>query len=147
MKKTLIALAAATALAGSALAQQQDPKQSAQQTPSPSDQQQGGQNAGQPDRQESPQSRAMNPSRSQIRMLQQALNRNGLNAGPVDGIMGDRTRQALQKFQSQNGLNASGQLDRQTIAALRSQRGKPKTTARTSKRMQPQNQGQQSGRY
>ena len=158
MKRALVALIAAAAFATPALAQQQDPNQNPNQktdqnqnaqqnTPAPSEQQQAGQ------------SRAMHPSRSQIRMLQQALNRDGLNAGPVDGIMGTQTRQALQKFQSQKGLNASGQLDRQTIAALRSQRGQSSATAKTNRRTAshkgsrhgmsspPQNQGQQSNRY
>ena len=170
MKKALIAFIAAAALATPAVAQQQDPNQNPNQNADQnqntqqnasgqSGQQQGGQNAGQSGQQQVGQSRAMHPSRSQIRMLQQALNRDGLNAGPVDGIMGNQTRQALQKFQSQHGLNASGQLDRQTIAALRSQRGQSQATAKTNKRTashkgsrhgmssQPQNQGQQSGRY
>jgi peptidoglycan hydrolase-like protein with peptidoglycan-binding domain len=158
MKKALVALIAAAALVTPAVAQQQDPNKSPDQnaqnqnaqenTPVQSDQQQGGQNAGQSDQQQRGPSPAMHPGRPQVRMLQQALNRNGLNAGPVDGIMGNQTRQALQKFQSQHGLNASGQLDRQTIAALRSQRGQSQTTAKTNKRTTlPQNQGQQGGRY
>jgi peptidoglycan hydrolase-like protein with peptidoglycan-binding domain len=158
MKKTLIALIAVVAFAIPAVAQQQDPNQNPNQK---ADQNQNTQqNApGQPGQQQVGQSRAIHPSRSQIRMLQQALDRDGLNAGPVDGIMGNQTRQALQKFQSQHGLNASGQLDRQTIAALRSQRGRSQATAKTNKRTashkgsrhgmssQPQNQGQRRGRY
>ena len=52
------------------------------------------------------------------RMLQRALNQKGFNVGAVDGIMGPKTQQALSQFQQKNGLPATGQLDRKTIAAL-----------------------------
>ena len=55
---------------------------------------------------------------SQISQLQQALNDKGLNAGPVDGRMGPKTKTALKQFQQQNGLTASGRADTQTLAAL-----------------------------
>ncbi len=76
-------------------------------------------------------------------MLQQSLNSKGLDAGPVDGMIGEKTRQALQKYQSQNGLNGSGQVDRQTLAALLAERGK-QTASRKGHGMhhESQNQGQ-----
>ena len=55
---------------------------------------------------------------SQVSQIQQALNDKGLNAGPVDGKMGPKTKSALKQFQQQQGLQASGQLDSQTLAAL-----------------------------
>jgi peptidoglycan hydrolase-like protein with peptidoglycan-binding domain len=75
-------------------------------------------------------------------MLQQALNSGGLDAGPVDGIMGEKTKGALKKYQSQKGLNASGRVDRQTLAALLSERGK-QTATRKGHRMPSHDQGQQ----
>jgi peptidoglycan hydrolase-like protein with peptidoglycan-binding domain len=36
----------------------------------------------------------------------------------VDGIMGPETQKALKDFQSSKGMNASGQLDQQTLSAL-----------------------------
>ena len=127
MRRTLIALFAAAALATPAVAQQQDPKPNTNQ--SPGQNQNTGQNTGQPGQstEQSGQEHSGQPvhlSRSQIRMLQQGLNTHGLNAGPVDGIMGDRTRQALQKFQSAHGLNASGDMDRKTLAALMAERNR-----------------------
>jgi hypothetical protein len=52
-----------------------------------------------------------------IRELQQALNDAGYNV-MVDGIWGTQTRTALQEFQQQEGLEATGEPDPQTLAAL-----------------------------
>jgi peptidoglycan hydrolase-like protein with peptidoglycan-binding domain len=53
-----------------------------------------------------------------IGQLQQALNDKGYNVGTVDGQMGPKTRSALKKFQQAQGLQPSGQIDSQTVAAL-----------------------------
>ncbi len=55
---------------------------------------------------------------SQLTQIQQALNDKGLNAGPVDGKMGPKTKAAIKQFQAQQGLQASGKLDAQTVAML-----------------------------
>ena len=150
MKRTLIALFATAALALPAAAQQQDPKQNTDQNTSQNQNTGQDQNAGQNtpdpsmDKQGGP-SGSIHLTRAQTRMLQQALNSGGLNAGPADGIMGDKTKQALQKYQSQKGLNASGQVDRQTMAALLSERGK-QTASRKGQGMSSQPQGQQGSR-
>lgn len=39
-----------------------------------------------------------------VRQAQEALKNQGHDPGPVDGIMGSQTRQALRAFQSKNGL-------------------------------------------
>ena len=153
MKRTLIALFATAALAMPALSQQQDPNQNAQQDPTAQQGQQD-QQAGQ---KQGAQSQPFRASKAQIRMLQQGLNDMGLNAGRPDGVLGNQTRQALQKFQSQHGLNASGQLDRRTVALLRAQRGKTAAPAQTGKQTASRKGskqgsshsrgGQQGGRY
>jgi peptidoglycan hydrolase-like protein with peptidoglycan-binding domain len=139
MRTTLIALAAAAALSVPASAQQQPdaaPKDSA-------DQNQMKDQSRAPD-----QGPAVRIGRSQTRMLQTQLNRLGFEAGPSDGVIGSKTRQAIEKFQQQKGLNASGQLDRQTIAALRSTRGQTASARRSrqggSSQPQPQNQPDQN---
>jgi peptidoglycan hydrolase-like protein with peptidoglycan-binding domain len=38
--------------------------------------------------------------------------------GPLDGIVGPRTRKALISFQRQQGLQATRQMDQRTVAAL-----------------------------
>lgn len=54
-----------------------------------------------------------------VRKAQQALKDKGFDAGPVDGIMGPQTKQAVKKFQeSQASLKDTGQLDQQTLSAL-----------------------------
>jgi len=59
--------------------------------------------------------RALSPQR--VRNVQQALNDNGSDIG-VDGVWGPNTRRALREFQQSRGLNATGQLDAETVAAL-----------------------------
>ena len=54
----------------------------------------------------------------QVQELQKRLNEEGFNSGPVDGIIGPKTRSALQEFQREEGLAASGQPDQETLEAL-----------------------------
>jgi hypothetical protein len=56
--------------------------------------------------------------KKQVQELQKKLNEEGFNSGPVDGIIGPKTRSALQEFQREEGLAASGQPDRETLEAL-----------------------------
>ncbi|GJL75431.1 peptidoglycan-binding protein [Nitrosomonas sp.] len=51
------------------------------------------------------------------RRVQQALVNAGYNPGPVDGISGPRTLQAIKKFQQENNL-AAGELTKETLRAL-----------------------------
>src|SRR5690349_7812236 len=53
-----------------------------------------------------------------IERAQQALKQAGHDPGPIDGVMGARTRAALEAYQKQQGLEASGQLDPATAAKL-----------------------------
>jgi peptidoglycan hydrolase-like protein with peptidoglycan-binding domain len=53
-----------------------------------------------------------------IKQVQQKLKDQGHNVGPIDGIMGPKTQAGLKEFQSAKGLKDSGQLDRETMAAL-----------------------------
>jgi peptidoglycan hydrolase-like protein with peptidoglycan-binding domain len=59
-----------------------------------------------------------NLSTEEIRQLQIALNQKGFDVGNPDGVLGSRTRQALIAFQKQQGFQASGQFDQQTMTAL-----------------------------
>ncbi|NDR55396.1 peptidoglycan-binding domain-containing protein [Aliiruegeria sabulilitoris] len=52
--------------------------------------------------------------------LQFRLNRMGYDAGPMDGVLGDQTIEALKRFQSEWCLTRSGRRDEATLAALRS---------------------------
>jgi peptidoglycan hydrolase-like protein with peptidoglycan-binding domain len=57
-------------------------------------------------------------SQDEIARIQQALNKQGFDAGNVDGIWGPETRAALRNFQERQSLQASGALDQQTLDAL-----------------------------
>jgi peptidoglycan hydrolase-like protein with peptidoglycan-binding domain len=53
-----------------------------------------------------------------VRSAQQALKDHGFDPGEIDGKMGPRTEAALKQFQGSKGMQASGQLDSKTLAAL-----------------------------
>lgn len=57
-------------------------------------------------------------SRKLIMEAQTALSDAGYNPGMADGIMGRRTRSAVEHFQSDQGLYTTGELDQQTLFAL-----------------------------
>jgi len=46
-----------------------------------------------------------------VRKVQKALAGLGFDAGPADGVMGDKTRQAIRDFQTYRGLPATGVID------------------------------------
>lgn len=53
-----------------------------------------------------------------VRDVQRGLSSRGYDVGPQDGVYGAGTEQALRKFQRDQHMNASGQVDAQTLAAL-----------------------------
>lgn len=63
-------------------------------------------------------SEAGNPSRATVQEAQQQLKSQGLYDGPVDGKLGAGTRDAIRKYQQQNGLSETAQLDAATLQHL-----------------------------
>ena len=63
-----------------------------------------------------------------LRKVQQTLNDQGYDVGKVDGKWGPRTSAALKKFQGDHGIEATGQINEQTIAALGITQPAPATT-------------------
>ena len=61
-----------------------------------------------------------------IRQAQEALKNQGHDPGPIDGVMGPQTRQALRAFQSSNGLKQTGMLDAETKQKLNVEDGSTK---------------------
>jgi hypothetical protein len=53
-----------------------------------------------------------------VRRVQEQLQARGMDPGPVDGIWGPRTQEAVQQFQREQGLETTGQLNARTLAAL-----------------------------
>jgi len=58
-----------------------------------------------------------------VKSVQEALKDKGHDPGPIDGLMGPRTSQALKDFQKAEGLKVTGQLDNQTREKLGVQGG------------------------
>lgn len=58
-----------------------------------------------------------NMTQVNIKSVQRALQKAGINPGPIDGIFGWRTRAALEKYQRANTL-ASGALTKETLKSL-----------------------------
>jgi peptidoglycan hydrolase-like protein with peptidoglycan-binding domain len=53
-----------------------------------------------------------------VRKVQLALQKKGINPGPIDGIYGPLTKEAVRTFQSRYGIKATGEVDNQTLFAL-----------------------------
>jgi len=61
---------------------------------------------------------AQDPTTDFIKRVQEELNAQGFNAGPVNGDFGAQMQAALAQFQLSRALPASGQLDVDTLLAL-----------------------------
>jgi peptidoglycan hydrolase-like protein with peptidoglycan-binding domain len=57
-------------------------------------------------------------SPDEVTDAQRALRQQGLYKGPVDGKIGPETRTAISRFQKQNGLKQTAQLDEPTMNNL-----------------------------
>jgi len=53
-----------------------------------------------------------------IQLVQQRLREQGAYAGGVDGVWGASSQAALERYQQQHGLQATGQLNQATVATL-----------------------------
>ncbi|MGH7825520.1 MAG: peptidoglycan-binding domain-containing protein [Candidatus Binatia bacterium] len=58
-----------------------------------------------------------------VKQAQEALKSAGHDPGPIDGIMGPQTRQAIRAFQGQSGLKETGTLDAETAQKLGVEKG------------------------
>lgn len=111
MKLTPFAVAVAAAFSMSAIAAD-DKQKDAQSQGAQSSQTQSAQQGSQSSQQASSQSQEM------VKQAQEKLSAAGHDAGEPDGIMGPKTQSALKEFQESKGLQASGELDQKTMAAL-----------------------------
>lgn len=57
------------------------------------------------------------------RQVQQQLQSQGYDVGQVDGVWGQKSRQALMNYQRDQNIQATGRPDQQTLAALGVERG------------------------
>jgi hypothetical protein len=56
--------------------------------------------------------------RESVKQLQQALKQKGYDPGPVDGVIGMKTRSAVRDFQKAQGMQATGEPTPSTMSAL-----------------------------
>ena len=75
-----------------------------------------------------PQQQAQNPEL--VKQAQEKLSAAGHDAGTPDGKVGPKTQAAVKEFQESKGLQASGKLDQETLAAL--EIGTPEGTTSSS---------------
>jgi hypothetical protein len=61
---------------------------------------------------------APEPTRGLVWRVQQGLAASGLNPGPVDGLLGPRTRAAIADYRRAHGLPAAGGIDFELLDAL-----------------------------
>jgi hypothetical protein len=76
-------------------------------------------------------------SRAERREIQQYLLAKGYDIGEPDGLIGDKTRQAIQQEQQKLGLAATGRGGQKILRALRAQRGQSTTSPNTGLTVQP----------
>ena len=111
-----IAMASAAAFAGGS---HQRSSQSSEQQSAPSSAQ-------------TSQSQGASQDQDTVKQAQEQLSAMGHDAGPADGIMGPKTQAAVKEFQQSKGLQASGQLDNQTLAALQTGGGSQSMSSQPS---------------
>jgi len=104
MKRTVISIALASAFSLSAYAnqghEQSSQSEQSEQQGASAQQSQGAQD------------------QTLVKQAQEKLSAAGKDVGTPDGQMGPKTQAALKEFQQEKGLQPSGQLDQETIAAL-----------------------------
>ena len=56
--------------------------------------------------------------RAQVKQVQASLNASGYSAGPPDGALGPKSRAAISRYQSDNGLAATGEVNAELLTSL-----------------------------
>lgn len=70
--------------------------------------------------------------RAQVKQVQAALNAAGYTAGPADGALGPKSRAAISRYQSANGLAATGDVNAELLASLGIDNGEQPATSQAS---------------
>ena len=69
-----------------------------------------------------------------MRNVQQTLQQAGMYRGRIDGVWGPGTQAAVRSYQQQHNLNATGQLDRDTLSAMNLAQGQNNAQQPTTQR-------------
>ncbi|MGH7835754.1 MAG: peptidoglycan-binding domain-containing protein [Candidatus Binatia bacterium] len=67
-----------------------------------------------------------------VKKVQEALKDKGHDPGPIDGVMGPKTQEALRAFQQSNNLKATGGIDAETAQKLGIDQGMGSSTGQRS---------------
>ncbi|ESY04139.1 peptidoglycan-binding protein [Mesorhizobium sp. LNJC399B00] len=65
-----------------------------------------------------PQTTASVDMKKAVKNIQLILNKNGYDAGGADGVMGGKTKTAIMAFQTDNKMQATGEIDEKLVKAL-----------------------------
>ncbi|RRI06385.1 peptidoglycan-binding protein [Mesorhizobium tamadayense] len=65
-----------------------------------------------------PQTTASIDMKKAVKNIQLILNKNGYDAGGADGVMGDKTKNAIMAFQTDNKMKPTGEIDAPLVKAL-----------------------------
>lgn len=57
-------------------------------------------------------------TQSLVTSVQAALENEGYDPGPIDGLLGNQTEEAIEDYQSDNGLYVTGEIDRPLLESL-----------------------------
>jgi len=60
----------------------------------------------------------MSDQSSRVRRAQEALKSEEHDPGPIDGVMGPKTQEALRQYQKQENFKQTGRLDQDTMSKL-----------------------------
>ena len=69
-------------------------------------------------------------SQTMVRKAQEQLKSEGHDPGPIDGLMGPKTQEAIKSFQRDENLPETGQLDQATLAKLGVEEGSGRQSLR-----------------
>jgi hypothetical protein len=78
-----------------------------------------------------PEATTRGPSAELVGAIQHLLSEQGYEIGRIDGVLGDRTRQAIRKFQAENGLGQTGTPSDELLDLLSRRVERDTATART----------------
>lgn len=133
MRRTSLFIALASALSLPAFAGQPGQKHSAQISQTESSQSRGASQQGSQQQSSSQQEGSQRQAHSPdvVKQVQEKLSAEGHKV-TTDGKMGPQTQAALKEYQQQNGLQATGQIDQETLAKLGIESGSAATGGSSS---------------
>jgi Putative peptidoglycan binding domain len=76
--------------------------------------------------------------RNKVRQVQNVLKTKGFDPGPLNGVVGEKTKEAVQQFQDRFGIKATGAIDNQTLFALGVVGGSKAAAVEIEQRPQPE---------